>query len=88
MGLAGSLRLVDNTPPKPFRRAFYEIRPGMIESEVDALFFAQLGRIPNKRRSPRTLSYCLDPINGRYNAEIILINFADGRVTGAEYHPD
>lgn len=74
---------------KPFARAFAGIRSGMTPAEVDAVFRAQFpGRLPLKEGGGGSISYILDPDDGRYNSEIIYVKLTNGRVVAVEYLPD
>ena len=87
------LRFVELSPVKPFR-AFYEnVQPGM--SRVDVLSeLAQ--RFPEPGRYPRPtagsdeaiLWLTLDPTDGRYNSEVVRVEFADGLAVAKVYYPD
>lgn len=92
-GLA-ALPFVSLSPVKPFRSFHAAIRPGMTETEVRAALDARFPaggvfRRPTVTRSPGALLVALDRTDGRYDAEVIWVHLRDeGRVAGAEYHPD
>lgn len=86
---------IDISPLKPFARFYAVIEPGMTEAEVLRVLddqFPQTGRYPrpliNRRLGPNRLGFILDPKNGRYDAEIVALNFEDGRVVTKRYDPD
>jgi hypothetical protein len=98
----GVLPFVDFSPVKPAVRAVREIRPGMSESEVREILarhFPENGRfkrpeigplqpIPGDPLHGDSLSFALDPHDGRYNAATVKIEFSSGRCVSAEFSPD
>jgi hypothetical protein len=89
-----TLPFVTFSPVKPFTWFFSDIREGMREPEVmDALS----RRFPSDGRFPRPVSdilddeslwFQLDPNQGAYNAEIVIVKMKNGRVMSKEYFPD
>lgn len=76
-------------PRKPFWRFYSSIERGMTQEQVDEQLRRQFtGRLPQGRYVEDQWYYCLDPNDGRYNAEIIWVVFRNGRVTEAHYSPD
>jgi hypothetical protein len=101
IGLLGALlvlRVVSLNPVKPFRRFYYALKPGMSKSEVRSLLrahFEQQHRFPipvewdnPATRNPSYTSYTLDPKKANYNSEIVIIGFAEDRLTTKDYLPD
>jgi hypothetical protein len=89
------LSLADTSPLKPFGRFYAAIEPGMTEAEVLSLLndhFPPTGRYPrplvNRRVGPTQLGFILDPKDGRYDTEIVLLDFDAGRVATKQYYPD
>lgn len=87
------LPFLDLSPVKPFRRLFGSIHQGMSKDELILRLHAQFpveGRfpIPSIRESESTVSFCLDPNDGRYNSEFIQVKLAGGTVVSCEYLPD
>lgn len=89
------LRFVDTSPLKPFARFYAAIKPGMTEAEVYQALddqFPSAGRYPrpvvNRRVVPTQLGFILDPKTGQYDAEIVALDFVDGRVVTKQYYPD
>ena len=91
------LSLVALTPRKPFRTFYARLEPGMSEAAVlESLqrSFPAGGRfaVPETHRSGDAvrgaLAFTLDRSDGRYNSEVILARFENGRLRSAEYHPD
>jgi len=61
----------------------------MTLEEVEVEFRREFnGTLPSHRYEPSSWHYCLDPNDGRFNAEIISIGVREGRVVTAEYLPD
>jgi len=79
---------------KPYHMFFKRVRNGMTQQDV----ILKLDReFPNRAsddrpsitmRNANCLSMILDRNDGRYNAELIIINFEDGRVVSKRYLPD
>ena len=88
------LRLVDLSPVKPAVRGVAMIQPGMTESEVRGVFehqFPEHGRFKRPEMGPLrndTLSFVLDPNDGRYNAAVVEVQFQSGLSTTARFLPD
>ncbi|HEY7310600.1 MAG TPA: hypothetical protein VH643_14650 [Gemmataceae bacterium] len=89
------LSLTDTSPLKPFARFYAAIEPGMTEAEVLKTLDAQFpptGRYPrplvNRRLGPKHLGFILDPRDGRYDAEMVALDFEAGRVATKRYYPD
>ncbi len=89
------LPLADTSPLKPFARFYAAIKPGMTEAEVLKALgdqFPSVGRYPrpfiNRRVGPTYLGFILDPKDGRYDADIVSLDFEDGRVVSKRYYPD
>jgi hypothetical protein len=72
-----------------FLRAYSQIRTGMRVDEVEAILSREF---PGRRPSPRVcvwgIQYTLDSDDGRFNAEFILVEIANGNVTAVEYLDD
>jgi hypothetical protein len=89
-----STRLIESAPTLPFWRFYYSIQNGMSKDEViDCLHraFPENGRY--KRPIPRWLEDDLLKLNldfddGRYNAEVVTVEFEDNRVVSKDYSPD
>ncbi len=86
---------IDYSPVKPFSRFYAAIKPGMTEAEVLQELeeqFPETGRysqpLVNRRVGPTHLGFILDPKDGRYNAEIVAVDFEEGRVVKKDYHAD
>lgn len=86
---------IDISPRKPFARFYAAIEPGMTEAEVRGILddqFPPTSRYPrpvvNRRAGPNGLGFILDPKDGRYDAEIVALDFEDGRVVTKRYYPD
>lgn len=83
-----------SSPVKNFRRLHQDIHPGMT---VPALWEARVERFPRygtwklpriERPDDDHIVLRLDPDDGRYNAEIILIELKDGLIASADYYAD
>jgi hypothetical protein len=82
-------REIDWNMRRPFRRAYSQIRPGMTMEQVEAIMQRRFrGKRPVGRFDDRGAQYTLDPDDGRFNSEIIVIEMADGKVASAYYLPD
>lgn len=93
--LLALLPQIDLSPRKPFARFYAAIEPGMTETEVLRALddqFPSLGRYPrpsiNRRVGPTQLGFILDPKDGRYDAEVVALDFENGRVATKRYYPD
>ncbi len=89
------LRLVDTTPLKPFGRFYAAIVPGMTETEVLSELdeqFPPKGRyvrpFVNRLVGPDHLGFILDRSDGRYDTEIVALDFIKGRVHSKRYIHD
>jgi hypothetical protein len=89
------LSMADTSPLKPFGRFYAAIEPGMTEVEVFQALDAQFpptGWYPrpavNRQVGPTSVGFILDPKDGRYDAEIVALDFQNGRVTAKRYYPD
>jgi hypothetical protein len=88
-GWVVALGQLDWDKRKPFIRAYARIQEGMTQREVEDCLRNQFGdRVPPSTIGPRSMSYCLDPNDGRYNSEFIMIHLEDGRVVSKKYEPD
>lgn len=88
------LPFIELSPVKPAVRAVHEIRAGMSESEVRAILerhFPEHGRFKRPQMGDPghdVLCFALDPDDGRYNAAVVRITFAEGKCVTAQFHPD
>jgi hypothetical protein len=87
--------VIDMSPVQPATRAVRRIKPGMSEAAVRSILreeFPPGGRFrpPGLERPLNNgwLSFTLDPNDDGYNGAIVAIQFVDGRVARAEFHPD
>ncbi|MEN6334725.1 MAG: hypothetical protein ABFE01_10725 [Phycisphaerales bacterium] len=83
------LPFVSLSPVKPFRQFHGAIRSGMTPEDVRgelARRFPANGRFlrPVEHASDEGLSFVLDPNDGRYNAELVVVHLAVGRVVSKE----
>ncbi len=77
------------TPRKSFRRAFVSIEMGMNAAEVRAAIRTQFGeRQPVENDGVSAMSFILDPKDGRYNAESIVVELHQGRAIRKQYYAD
>jgi hypothetical protein len=82
------------SPVKPFTRFFSNVHVGMHEDQVIeqlAVQFPEGGRFPRpvqSRYDDGSLCFQLDPNDGAYNAELVVVKMRDGRVVSKEYLPD
>lgn len=81
------------TPTKPFRQFYRAVQYGMTQDQMREELgrrFSRNGRFPCpvEHASDEGLSFQLDPNNGRYNAELVVVKVVDGRVVAKEYLPD
>jgi len=89
-----ALPFLSLSPVKPFRRFFAHVHPGMAETEVTALLAAEFpegGRFPRpvqSRTDDGDLWFQLDPNDGAYNAELVVVKMRDRRAVSKEYLPD
>lgn len=92
--LIAPLSFLDNSPRKPFLRAYQSIAVGMTLGEIEdtlADLFPTEGPYPAPlaiHEDSQTIKYVLDPEDERYNAEYLIVYVNDGRCTGVEYVPD
>jgi hypothetical protein len=72
-----------------FLRAYSRIHQGMTIAEVDDVIRREFhGRRPVARLDASGLQYTLDPKDGRYDSECIIIGVRDGKVEFAHYSSD
>ncbi len=88
-----SSRLIALNPAKPFWAFYRALTPGMQVGQVHALLakhFPTGGRfrVPVEHLSASQLSYVLDPTNGNYNSEFVVIKLGPQGVVSAAYLPD
>ena len=89
-----ALPVITLSPVKPFTRFFSRVEAGMVEAEVMSELtrqFPEGGRFPRPVHSgydDGSLCFQLDPNDGAYNAELVVIEMQDGRVVSKEYLPD
>jgi hypothetical protein len=82
-------RQIDWNMSKPFRRLYSQIKPGMTREQVDALLAEQFpGKRPFARYFADGMQYTLDPDDGRFNSEFIVIKMENGKVGWANYLED
>jgi hypothetical protein len=82
-------RHIDWNMSKPFRRLYSQIKPGMTREQVEAIMVEQFpGKRPFARCDAEGMQYTLDPDDGRFNSEFIVIKMIDGKVSWADYLPD
>ena len=80
---------IDWNMSKPFRRMYRQIKPGMTREQVEAIMVEQFpGKRPFARYDAEGLQYILDPDDGRFNSEFIVIKMIDGKVSWADYLAD
>ena len=80
-------------PVKPFRLFYRTLGPGTSVAQVKASLAAHFPRggrfaVPVEYVSATRLSYTLDPTNGSYNSEIIVIELGPQGVGSVAYLPD
>lgn len=76
-------------PRKPFMRAYRHIRPGMTQLEVEQQFRREYpNELPAHRYTDTHWFFFCDLSDGRFNAEIISVEFSNGQVINAQYEPD
>lgn len=88
-----TLPFIEHTPTKPAVRAVDEIQPGMTKQQVRNVIdrnFPENSRFkrPVVAESEDVLLYSLDPNDPAYNASLIVVKFADGKVSSAKFLPD
>ncbi len=89
-----SLPFVSLSPVKPFTRFFSALQTGMNEADVLATLgkhFPEGGtfrRPVHGRSDDGGLWFQLDPDDGAYNAEFVMIEMTNGSVTSKKYLPD
>jgi len=82
-------REIDWNMRRHFRRAYSQIRSGMTVEQVKAVMHQQFhGKRPVGRFDDWGAQYTLDPDDGRFNSEIIVIQMVGGKVASAYYLPD
>jgi hypothetical protein len=85
-GWIAAQRRIDWNMQVPFLRAYSQIHPGMSEEQVESVMNREFrGKRPILRIDRWGLQYSLDPDDGRYNAEFIIIHMIGGKVTSTEY---
>ncbi|MEN6575556.1 MAG: hypothetical protein ABFD90_04370 [Phycisphaerales bacterium] len=87
------LPFVSLTPVKPFRQFYSAVHNGMTQDDVRGELvrrFPPGGRFvrPVEAAGDESLCFQLDPNDGGYNAELVVVKMADGKVTSMEYLPD
>lgn len=82
-------RNIDWNMRRHFLRAYAQIHPGMTEMQVEAVIRNQFrGKHPLARVDDSGLQYTLDPDDGRFNSEFIVVRMIDGKVIEADYLRD
>lgn len=82
------------SPVKPFRSFYSLVENGMTETEVSAILAEQFpvaGNFPRpvqSRTNDGDLWFRLDPNDGAYNAELVVVKMQNGRAVSKEYLPD
>jgi len=82
-------------PVKPFRQFFAALQVGMTEQQILTKLHERFP-VPGRFRVPREsnlpeyqqLSFTLDPTNGNYDSEIVVLIIRDGRLIRKQYLPD
>jgi hypothetical protein len=88
-----ALPFVSLVPVKPFRQFYETLRCGMTAEDVRgelARRFPANGRFPRpvEHASDEGLSFQLDPKDGRYNAELVVVQLAAGKAVSKTYLMD
>ena len=89
-----AMHYFDLTPLKPYQRFYASIRNGMTEEEVLGILhisFPEGGhfRMPTIAVSqPDRVSLILNPADGRYNAELIVLSLRDRKLAHKAFFPD
>ncbi len=82
-------RQIDWNMRRPFLRAYSQIQPGMTREKVEAIMRQQFPRRRPVARFDRWgMQYTLDPDDGRFNSEFIIIEMNDGKVVSTHYSFD
>ena len=82
-------RDIDWNMRRHFLRAYSQIHPGMTKEQVEDVVHQQFrGKRPVARFDKWGAQYTLDPDDGRFNSECIVIRMIDGKVSWTEYVPD
>jgi hypothetical protein len=82
-------RQIDWNMRRHFLRAFSQIHPGMTMEKVEDVMRRQFrGKRPVGESWKTVARYTLDPEDGRFNSEFILIETDEGKVVRAEYLRD
>jgi hypothetical protein len=82
-------RHLDWNMHRHFLRAYSQIRVGMTREQVEGVMNNQFrGKRPLAQFGDSLLEYTLDPDDGRFDSEIILVRMIAGKVVVAEYLPD
>jgi hypothetical protein len=85
-GWIAAQRHIDWNMQVPFRRAYSQIHAGMSGEQVESVMNREFrGKRPIARIDRWGVQYSLDPDDGRYNAEFIIIHMIDGKVSSTEY---
>lgn len=85
----GVQRNIDWNMRRHFLRAYAQIHPGMTEKQVDGVMRKQFhGKRPLARFDDSGVQYTLDPDDGRFNSEFIVVRMIDGKVVEADYLRD
>ena len=89
-----ALPFLELSPVKPAVRAVHEIRRGMSEAQVRAVLdrhFPEQGHFKRPAIGALhqdSLSFVLDPNDGRYDAAVVQIKFSAGECVSAEFLSD
>ena len=82
-------RNIDWNMRRHFLRAYSQIHPGMTAEQVEDVMHNRFrGKRPVARFGNQCMQYTLDPDDGRFNSEIIVIRMIAGKVVEADYLPD
>jgi hypothetical protein len=82
-------RNIDWNMRRHFLRAYAQIRPGMTAEQVQDVMHRHFrGKRPLLRSGRRGLLFTLDPDDGRFNSEFIVIRMVNGKVVAADYSRD
>jgi hypothetical protein len=74
---------------RSFLKAYSRIQIGMMREEVEAIIIREFpGKRPIARVANWGIQYTLDPEDGRYNAEFLLLEIANGSVISKQYLDD
>ena len=82
-------RNIDWNMHRKFLRAYSQIHAGMTKEQVEAVMHRHFsGKLPGARFDNSGVQYTLDPDDGRFDSEFIVVTMAAGKVIAAEYLPD